>query len=264
MSYPDRAERISHLRQAVARIENGPRHERAAPLSLTRALDARLGGGLSGDGLHEIAPAAPADAPAAFGFALSLAARFMARSAAAAMLAGEDFAATQEGSPFGPGLVAHGLDLSRIVFVRAPDAASLFQTLEDALRSGGLAVAVGEVWRLAKYDLAVSRRLALAARAGGTPLLLSLPTGHDTRLSSAAQTRFRIAAAPSPHQATAGRPTPGEAAVSARLVKARGGGDDEGRAFRLIWRSEEVKFDDPAISVPVVAEAGDRSRPSYA
>jgi len=80
---PDRAEHISHLRRAVARIESSPRRESARALPLTRALDARLGGGLSGDGLHEIAPAAPADAPAAFGFALALAARFMAQSGAA-------------------------------------------------------------------------------------------------------------------------------------------------------------------------------------
>jgi len=252
---PDRAEHISHLRRAVARIESSPRRESARALPLTRALDARLGGGLSGDGLHEIAPAAPADAPAAFGFALALAARFMAQSGAAALLAVEDFALTQEGAPFGPGLVAHGLDLSRVVFVRAPDAAALFQTLEDALKSGGLAVAVGEVWRLSKYDLAVSRRLALAARAGGTPVLLTLPTAHDTRLSTAAETRFSIAAAASPREARAGRPTPGPPAFAAKLVKARGGGEG---AFRLVWRSEEREFDEPAISVPVAAEALDR------
>jgi protein ImuA len=261
MSLPDRAENILHLRRAVARIESAPRHERARALSLTRALDAKLGGGLSGDGLHEIAPAAPADAPAAFGFALALAARFMERSGAAALLAVEDFALTQEGAPFGPGLVAHGLDLSRVVFVRAPDAAALLQTLEDALKSGGLAVAVGEVWRLAKYDLGASRRLALAARAGGTPILLALPTAHGARLSTAAETRFEIAAAASPHEARTGRPTPGPPAFSAKLVKARGGGEG---AFRLVWRSEEREFDEPAISVPVVAEALDRSRAALA
>jgi protein ImuA len=257
MSHSDRAERLSHLRRAVARIETGPRHERAGALSLTRALDAKLGGGLSSDGLHEIAPAAPADAPAAFGFALSLAARFMAQSGASALLVVEDFAITQEGAPFGPGLVAHGLDLSRVVFVRAPDAASLFQTLEDALKSGGLAVAVGELWRLPKYDLAVSRRLALAARAGGTPALLTLPTANG--LSSAAETRFCVAAAASPREARAGRPTPGEPAFAARLVKARGGGGDETRIFRLVWRAKEREFDEPAISVPLAAEAFDRS-----
>ena len=259
MSPGDRAERVSHLRRMVERIEQ-PRAR--ARLSLTRGLDRRLGGGLAGDGLHEIAPAAPADAPAAFGFALSLAARFMAAREASGLLAVEDFAFSQNGVPFGPGLVAHGLDLSRLVFVRAPDAASLFQTLEEALKSGALAVVIGELWRLPKYDLAVSRRLTLAARSG-VPALLHLPTAHGLaeRLSSAAETRFEVAAAPSLREPSAAglKPLPGAPAFSVKLIKARGAGADPAPA-RLIWRSEEQRFDEPAISVPVAAAPAHRSR----
>ncbi len=263
MSGNDRAERISHLRRAVEHIERAPRARPAARLSLARALDPKLGGGLSSDALHEIAPAAPADAPAALGFALSLAARFMAARGLSGLVAVEDFALTQNGVPFGPGLVAHGLDLSRLVFVRAPDAGGLFQTMEDALKSGALAVVVGEFWRAPKYDLAVSRRLTLAARAGGTPAVLTLPSAH---VSSAAETRFEIAAAPGAHEAVvgAGRPLPGAPAVSVRLVKARGAGLDPERVFRLIWQAKEQRFDEPAISVPVAAEIFDRSRPARA
>ena len=261
MSPSDRAERVSHLRRMIERLEPPRTHTR---LPLARALDRRLGGGLTGDGLHEIAPAAPADAAAAFGFALSLAAGFMAVRSAAGLLAVEDFAFSQNGIPFGPGLVAHGLDLSRLVFVRAPDAASLFQTVEEALRSGALAVVIGEVWRLPKYDLAVSRRLTLAARSG-TPALLSLPTAHGQTLSTAAETRFEIAAAPSAREPSAGdrKPLPGAPAFSVKLLKARGAGADSAAA-RLIWRSEEQKFDEPAISVSVAAAPADRSRASHA
>jgi protein ImuA len=260
MSSTDRAERITHLRRAVEQIER-PRDARQADrLKLTRELDRALSGGLSSDALCEIAPAEPADAPSAFAFALSLAAGFMAARRASALLVVEDFALSQGGAPFGPGLVAYGLDLSRIVFVRAPDAGALFQTLEDALKSGALAVVVGEVWRLAKYDLSVSRRLSLAARAGATPALLTLPTAHGQTLSTAAETRFEIAAAPSPREpsAGAGKPLPGAPAFAARLVKVRGGADSA-RSIRLIWRSEEQMFDEPAISVPVAAAAADRS-----
>ena len=262
MSSHDRAERISCLRRAVARIEATPRAPaRGARLPLSCALDPRLGGGLSPDALHEIAPAAPADAPAAFGFALSLAARFMAERSAGALVATEDFALTQNGLPFGPGLVAHGLDLSRLVFVRAPDAASLFQTLEDALKSSAFAAVVGEFWRLPKYDLGLSRRLTLAARSGATPALLTLPSGN---VSSAAETRFEVAAAPSLYEAAAGggRPLPGAPGFSVRLVKARGAsaGLDPDRAYPLIWRAKEQRFDEPTISVPVAAASFDRSR----
>jgi protein ImuA len=258
MSPGDRAERISHLRRMVERIEQAPRAR--ARLAVARELDRRLGGGLSCDGLHEIAPAAPADVPAAFGFALSLAARFMAARASSGLVAVEEFAFSQNGIPFGPGLVAHGLDLSRLVFVRAPDAPALFQTMEDALKSGALAVVVGELWRLPKYDLSVSRRLTLAARAGLTPALLTLPAARG--LSSAAETRFEVAAHPSAHETSAGggRALPGAPAVSVRLVKARGAEADPERAFRLIWRAEEQEFDEPAVPVPVAAAPADRSR----
>jgi len=260
MSGSDRAERILHLRRAVETVGHGPARPR---LPLARALDRKLGGGLAQDALHEIVPAAPADAPAAFGFALSLAAKLMAARALGGLLAVEEFAFSQNGAPFGPGLAAHGLDLSRLVFVRAPDAGALFQTLEDALKSGALAVVIGEVWRLTKYDLAVSRRLTLAARAGATPALLTLPSAQN--LSTAAETRFEIAAAPSQHAPSAGerRPLPGPPAFAARLVKARGLGAAE-TTFRLQWRSEEQGFDEPAISVPVAAAPADRSRPARA
>jgi protein ImuA len=269
MSPGDRAEQVAHLRRVVESTQS-PRAARAERLSLTRALDRKLGGGLASDGLHEIAPAAPADAPAAFGFAMSLAARFMAARGLAGMLAIEDFALLQGGFPFGPGLVAHGLDLSRLVFVRAPDAPALFQTMEDALKSGALAVVIGEVWRLQKYDLAVSRRLTLAARTGPTPALLVAPTAHGAALSTAAETRFEIAAAPSAREApAAGRPLPGRPAFNAKLVKARLGGPAEAaldieQSFRLVWRNEEQGFDEPAISVPVAPASADRSRTARA
>ena len=168
MSHSPGAEGLARLRRAVGEIEarSGPAEARApgAGLSLTRALDRALGGGLSSDALHEIVPATPGDGAAATGFALALAARFMAEHSAAGLLMAEDFAGYDAGSLYGPGLVAHGLELGRLVFVRAPGAPALFQAMEEALKSGAPAVVVGEVWRLGKYDLAASRRLLLAAR----------------------------------------------------------------------------------------------------
>ena len=202
MSPSDRAEGMARLRRVVAQIEAeaGRASERAGRrLPLTRALDSALGGGLADDALHEIAPAEPADGAAAMGFALALAARFLSQRSAAALVIGEGFAAHEAGALYGPGLVAHGLPLSRLVFVQAPDAALAFWAMEEALKCGAPAAVVGEIWNLKGYSLAVSRRLLLAARKGRTPALLILASayGQAERLSSAAETRFEIAAAPS-------------------------------------------------------------------
>ncbi len=254
MSPSGRAESIAHLRRAVETIEarSGTAEPRAGgKLSLGRALDRRLAGGLALDALHEIAPAAPADGPAATGFALSLAARCLAERRSAGLIIVEDFAERDMGALYGPGLVAHGLDLQRLVFVRAPDAPALFQAMEDGLRSGAPAFVLGEVWRLKSYDLHVSRRLLLAARAGETPAFLVQASAYGAagKISSAAETRFEIAAALSAHEPSAGggRGLPGPPTFSARIVKARiasaqGPPPDPDRIIRLAWRSEDRTF----------------------
>jgi protein ImuA len=276
---------MARLRRAVARIEveagsvgARPVGERAARhLPLGRAFDSTLGGGLADDGLHEIAPAEPQDAAAAMGFALALAARFLSRRPASALLIGEGFAAEESGALYGPGLIAHGVPLSRLVFVNAPDAALAFWAMEEALKCGAPAAVVGEIWNLKGYSLAASRRLLLAARKGRTPALLILASayGKADRLSSAAETRFEITSASSSKlKAAAGRDLPGPFACGARLVKARlarAGPEgplkafDAKRVIRLEWRSqdnqfEELAFGGPAISLPVAAAAGDGPR----
>jgi protein ImuA len=276
---------MARLRRVIAQIEAeaGPAGERPAQrLSLARSFDSALSGGLADDALHEILPAQPADGAAAMGFALALAARFLSQRPASALVIGEGFAADESGALYGPGLVAHGLPLSRLVFVRAPDAALAFWAIEEALKCGAPAVVVGEIWSLKGYSLAASRRLLLAARKGRTPALLILASayGQAERLSSAAETRFEIAAAPSATiPAAAGLDLPGPFACGARLIKARlarAGPEalsqpfDAGRVIRLEWRSQDMTFedmtfkdmavDDQAISLPLAAASGDRSR----
>jgi protein ImuA len=284
---------MARLRRAIAEIEAeaGPVDERPARcLPFARAFDSALSGGLADDSLHEIAPARPADGAAAMGFALALAAGFLSRRPASALVIGEGFAADESGALYGPGLVAHGLPLSRLVFVRAPDAALAFWAIEEALKCGAPAVVVGEIWSLKGYSLAASRRLLLAARKGKVPALVILASayGQAERLSSAAETRFEIAAAPSATIPAAGPDLPGPFACGARLIKARLGAFvdavddgvrdqrsrlqafDPGRVIRLEWRSQDMTFkdmtfggkavDDQAISLPLAAASGDRSR----
>ena len=200
-----------------SRLKAGPAGERPARrLPLTRALDSALGGGLADDALHEIAPAEPADGAAAMGFALALAARFLDQRPAAGLMIGEGFAEREAGALYGPGLVAHGLPLSRLVFVRAPDARAAFWAMEEALKCGAPAAVVGEIWNLNGYSLAASRRLlhrrakradAGAAGAGerlwpgGTPLQRRRDAVRDRRRAERAELRRRAARtcpAPSP------------------------------------------------------------------
>jgi protein ImuA len=284
MSPGGRAEGMARLRRAIAEIEaeaSRPSERPARRLPFARAFDSALGGGLADDALHEIAPARPQDGAAAMGFALALAARFINHRPASALIIGEGFAAEESGALYGPGLVAHGLTLSRLVFVRAPDAALALWAMEEALKCGAPAVVVGEIWSLKGYSLVASRRLLLAARKGRTPALLILASayGQAERLSSAAETRFEIAAAPSAATpAAAGLDLPGPFACGARLIKARlaragpfvdavdspskdgrpserpmdGVHDqrsrlqthDPGRVIRLEWRSQDMTFKD--------------------
>ena len=290
MSPGGRAEGMARLRRVIAEIEAEAGPAGGAPagglparrLPLARAFDSALGGGLASDALHEIAPAKPQDGAAAMGFALALAARFLSQRPASALIVSEGFADQESGALHGPGLLAHGLSLSRLVFVRAPDAALAFWAIEEALKCGAPAAVVGEIWNLKGYSLAASRRLLLAARKGRVPALLVLASayGQAEGLSSAAETRFEIAAAPSARTpAVAGPDLPGPFACGARLVKARlarAGPEgafqafDVGRVIRLEWRSQDLTFkdmtfrdtalDDPAISLPLAAASGDRLR----
>ena len=275
MSPSGRAE-TADLRRRIAEIETravpggvGERAQRR--FKLARALDRALGGGLAEDALHEIVPAAPQDGPAATGFALALAARILSQRPSAALVIGEGFAAEEFGALYGPGLVAHGLPLTRLVFVRAQDAGTALFAMEEALKSGAPAAVMGELFSVKPYGLAASRRLILAARQGRTPALLVLAGAHGLaeRLSTAAETRVEIAAAPSARMAAAaGKALPGSFACRARLLKARlpllGEGmseaADPARIHRLEWRGEERTFDDPAIPLALAAASFDRPR----
>lgn len=284
MSPRDRSERIAVLRQAIAKLEAGEgprlaaphvpatderrgrqrtvrlgRDECQAPLS---AFDKALGGGLVFGALHEIVAASAGDACAASGFALALAARFAmadtARTAEALLWVIEAFAARETGAPYAPGLTAHGLDPARFILVDTRKPQETLWVMEEALRARALAAVIGELWNgFSVYDLTASRRLLLAARAGGTPCLLvhAGAAGQADRLSSAADTRFEVSARPSVREpAAGGLPLPGRPAWSVRLVKARttpGHAHDPDRRFDLVWNPEERCFCDEHVSAPL-------------
>lgn len=260
---------VTALRAAVARIEAGgprPGGERR-PLG-ARTLDAALGGGLRRGTLCEIAPAAAGDIAAACGFALALAARLMFLGEARHLVwILEEMALMEAGWPYAPGLAALGIDPARLVLAHAPRPQDAMHAFEEALKTRG-AVVIGELWGAGRaMDFTLSRRLALAARAGSTIGLMvqAGAAGRADGLTGAAEARLEVAAAASAHEASAGgrMPIPGPPIWSVRVLKARAGpralaGFDRERRHLLAFDAEKGCFHD-ALPIPQPALPQHRS-----
>ena len=270
MIIPDKTEHITLLRAAIARIETlgGVRGPQEARVRLGRnlALDRALGGGLPRTGLCEIVPAGPGDLAAASAFALVLAVLLGAPGAVLFWIY-EDFAAREAGLPYGPGLWDIGLDPARLVLVAAPRALSALNALEEVLRAGA-GVALAEICQKRSYDLAISRRLKLAAEAGGQACLLLLAgaNGAGQALASAATTRLEVTSAPSaPLEPVSGRlAIPGPAHFGVRVLKAHQAGNGEGA--RAPPETRHIVAFDPSLgcfvdAFPVAPPAHSSNRP---
>ena len=283
MSPGGRSEQMGALRDVIARIEGDgacvpafarpdvPRKVSLGRAGGTLALDRLLSGGLFRGTLNEVVAASAGDAGAACGFALALAARFAAEAKAAAPVVWvmEDAARAEGGAPYAPGLAAHGLDPARLLVVRAKGGADALWAAEEALKCRAVAAVVVDLWRTKTYDLVASRRLLLAAAAGGAPAIL-VPAGTPGAvLSSAAQARFSVAAAPGPHVPVSrgARPAPGRAAWAVRLARIRAGpagaaaGFDCEKVWPLVWNHQEARLCD---ALPVPPSAYPRDRPHSA
>jgi protein ImuA len=153
------------------------------------AVDACLpAGGLGLGHLHEVAPEAEGDEPAALGFALALIARRLAEVPGEALLV----LAKGHPMPYGHGLAGLGLDPERLLLFEAGSDLDAYRALEEALRTGAgeLAAVAGLVD--AGLPLAQSRRLHLAGGRTDLLLLVLRPVGADS--PNVAATRWRIAA----------------------------------------------------------------------
>jgi protein ImuA len=226
---------------------------------LGASLGASLGGGLKAGALHEAACAEAGDAAAALAFSLALAFR-AAGPRRPVLLILEEAALAECGAPDGHGLAAHGFDPARLILVRARRAAEALWAFEEGLRCPGPGAAVCGLARLpAAYDLTASRRLVLAARAGGVTGLFAVLAqgGAAGAIGSAAETRWEIAARPS---VAGGAGEPGLASFRAHLRRRRGG---DPASFDLEWSHETRCFRRPepaALSRAVPALSADRPR----
>lgn len=213
--FTSRTAELVRLRARIRRLEQGGRAA-AKTLSLGLSeLDAALPeGGLPLGAVHELVASDVADG-AVFGLAAHWLGMAQRREAGKWVLW-----CGRARHLYAPGLRFAGLDPRRLVTVQAPRDEEALWVLEEALRCRDLAGAVAEIDGL---SLAQSRRLQLAAEAGGIGFLLRAPgasSGEGLGVS-AAVTRWRIAALPSP----AG-PAPGVLAAPRwrlELMRCRGG-----------------------------------------
>ncbi|MBC7768835.1 MAG: hypothetical protein H7124_08605, partial [Phycisphaerales bacterium] len=146
---------------------------------------------MAGAPLHELCPAGPGAEPAALGFSLALAASWAGR--AGIIWAGEEGVFAEDGAPYPVGLAQFGLDLSRLIIVRASKREEALWAAEQGLVARGAVVICALGARGKPLDLKATRRLLLFAERNGSKCLLVRPLAE----ASAAWTRWRVSPAPS-------------------------------------------------------------------
>jgi protein ImuA len=146
--------------------------------------------GLSLDSVHEIHAACALDMPAALGFLAALMVSFPESGPIYIVTTKSNLASVSRLQ--GHGLKALGLDPRRLTFIEAQKETEAFWAIEETLRSGAAQIVAGIIAQA--LDLKKSQRLSLSAREARRPLLLLRPP--KAAVASAAETRWRIAAAP--------------------------------------------------------------------
>ena len=232
------ASSLASLRRRIARLER-QRPAHMAPCAATghAGIDAALNGGLAPGRLHEAFAASAGDAAAATGFATALAC-LAAQEGPVVWL--REAEAEVHGRLYGPGLAELGLDPARLVLGVPATPLDLLRAAVDVVRCAHVAVAVIELWRAPRpLDLTASRRLAVAAETSGVTVLLLRIAAEPA--PSVAQTRWRVAAAPS-LALDAG--APGSSAFDLELMRQRGG--PEGLRWQVEWNRDTRTFVDAA------------------
>ena len=199
--------------------------------------------------LHDIQAETAADAVAANAFALGLASR--ATRDRPLVWAFQNLASQEAGGLHGSGLHEWGLCPETVLIVRVRDATALLAAGEEALKSGAVGAVLMSGWGEAKaITLTASRRLALAARAGGSTGFMVRAAA--TAMPSAAETRWSVRSALSTGLEAG---APGRPAFVAALTRSRQGAAPA--EWTLEWDRETRVFCEPAplsggvVSVPV-------------
>ncbi len=242
---------LCRLRQAVAKIEG---HETDLGIGMrtlafgVHSIDAVLQGGLAPANLHEIAPAGMRDFGAAMGFAFALAARASGGNRNTLWIQ-TDFAAVESGNIYGLGCDLFGLPARQLLLLKVSRPLDALWAMEEALKCRALASVIAELPNDGPIaDLTATRRLTLAAReSGGFGFLFR---HRPSPLTSSAETRWEIAAAPSHPDQFGGL---GRTAFALSLTKNRRG--PTGR-WPVAWEHHERAFS--ALSLGMAETAFDR------
>jgi protein ImuA len=236
---------LEQLRAELARHGGTIRTDGMSPVmafGLERLDRVLPGGGLATAGVHELCGRGE---QAALGFAGVLLGRFGQL--------GPVLWIRQQGDLYAPGLAELGLGPERLIVVRARARGARLWALEEVLRTTGVAAGVAEVDRL---SLTESRRLQLAAEAGGTAGLL-LRSAMALASPSAALTRWRIAPLAGTSRAGPRGFDLSPPRWHLELVRCRGGGVG---AWRIEWRNGGFH----EIADPLALAAPSRDRPAQA
>src|SRR6185437_2051138 len=243
---------VCRLRQTVAKIEGQESDLGIGARSLAfgvRSIDAVLQGGLAPASLHEIAPAALRDLGVAVGFAFALAARINDDGRNTLWIQ-TDFAAIESGNIYGLGCDLFGLSARQLLILKVARPRDALWAMEEALKCRALASVIAELPNDGPIaDLTATRRLTLAARAGGSFGFLF--RHRPSPLTSSAETRWEVAAAPSRPGQFGGL---GRTAFALSLTRNRRG--PTGR-WPVAWDHHERVFS--ALSLGVAEAAFDRS-----
>lgn len=247
--------RLAQLKACLDRVRPPPGTGRLT-LGLG-VVDGHLDPGPGRAALHEVQALSPADGAAANAFGLGLALRAGDRRPLVWVF--QALNGHEAGHPYGPGLGDWGLSPDQVLLVRVRDAPALLLAGEEALRSGAVGAVVMSSWGEARaMSLTASRRLSLAARAGGATAILVRSAARPG--ASAAETRWSVSAAVSTElEARA----PGRPAFRASLLRSRTGAPP--RDWIMEWSSDTRAFTLPPasgglVSLPRHRPAGARER----
>jgi len=250
------AGRLGQIRRMLDAAETtaGLAGDGLVPMTLgISRIDATLGGGLGRGALHEITAVREPEIAAASSFALALAIRHHGCAPRRDTIwITEDLALAENGAPYGPGLAETGMAPERLITIAAARGRDVLWAMEEALRCRAVGTVIGEL-RARTIDPVVTRRLSLAAAAGGTLGLVLRPVPDEAPF--AAVTRWIIGAAPSMPARREAKSGSGPPRLIAHLVRNRRGPLG---TWIVEWNSVEQRFELAAHPESVAAAVFDR------